>query len=172
VAGFGLTAVSSLLLGYQDPLRMVGGVFLCALGLQTFLTRPSTASAPMRGKGLVQAYATTVLLTLTNPATILSFLAVFAGAGLGQQRYGTGEALAIVGGVFIGSAAWWLLLSSFVERWRRKHPDFAALAPGPVGGAVVTGVTLGVASKTLWKINRISGALLFAFGLAALATLL
>lgn len=172
VAGFGLTAVSSFLLGFQDPLRLVGGVFLCALGLQTFVTRPGTASARMQGRGLVQAYATTAVLTLTNPATILSFVAVFAGAGLGQQRYGTDEALAIVTGVFLGSAAWWLLLSSFVERWRRRHPDFAALAPGAVGGAVVTGVTLGVAGKTLQKINRISGALLFAFGLAALATLL
>ena len=172
VAAFGLTAISSFLLGFQDPLRLVGGVFLCAMGLQVFVTRPGTASARMQGKGLAQAYATTVMLTLTNPATILSFLAVFAGAGLGQSRYGTFEAAAIVAGVFAGSALWWLLLSSFVERWRRKHPDFASMAPNPIGGAVVTGVTIGVASKTLQKINRVSGALLFAFGLAALATLL
>jgi threonine/homoserine/homoserine lactone efflux protein len=172
VAGFGLTAISGFLLGYQDVLRFAGGLFLCALGLKTFLMRPAAASARMQGKGLVEAYATTVVLTLTNPATILSFIAVFAGAGLGQQRHGTGEALAIVTGVFVGSAAWWLLLSGFVERWRRRHPEFAALAPNAVGGAVVTGVTLGVAAKTLQKVNRVSGALLFGFGLAALVTLL
>lgn len=172
VAGFGLTAISGFLLGYQDALRLAGGVFLCALGIKTFLTRPSTASAGMQGKGLAQAYAATVLLTLANPATILSFVAVFAGAGLGQARYGTIEALAIVTGVFAGSALWWLLLSSFVERWRRKHPDFASMAPSALGGAVVTGVTLGVASKTLQKINRASGALLFGFGLVALASML
>jgi len=172
VAGFGLTAVSSLLLGYQDVLRLVGGVFLCALGLKTFLARPAAAGARMQGKGLAQAYATTVVLTLTNPATILSFIAVFAGAGLGQQGAGVVEALVLVIGVFLGSAAWWLLLSGFVERWRRRYPDFAALAPNAVGGAVVTGVTLGAAGRTLQRINRGSGVLLFGFGLVALAALL
>ena len=172
VAGFGLTAISGFLLGYQDALRFAGGLFLCALGLKTFLMKPAAAGARMQGKGLVEAYATTVVLTLTNPATILSFIAVFAGAGLGQARYGTGEALAIVAGVFAGSAAWWLLLSGFVERWRRRHPEFASLAPNAVGGAVVTGVTLGVAGKTLQKVNRVSGTLLFGFGLAALLSLL
>jgi len=172
VAGFGLTAISGFLLGYQGALRFAGGLFLCALGLKTFLMKPAAAGAPMQGKGLAGAYATTVVLTLTNPATILSFVAVFAGAGLGQARYGTGEALAIVTGVFVGSAAWWLLLSGFVERWRRRHPDFAALAPNAVGGAVVTGVALGAASKALQKVNRVSGALLFGFGLVALVGLL
>ena len=172
VAGFGLTALSSFLLGYQGALRLVGGVFLCALGLKTFLSRPAAAGARMPGKGLAQAYATTVMLTLTNPATILSFIAVFAGAGLGQQGAGTVDALAIVTGVFAGSAAWWLLLSTFVDRWRQRHPEFAALAPNAVGGAVVTGVTLGVASKTLTRINQVSGVLLFGFGLVALAGLL
>lgn len=169
VAGFGLTAVSGLLLGFQTELRLFGGLFLCALGLQTALARPAGSPPRMAGRGLAQAYATTAALTLTNPATILSFAAVFAGAGLGQQAYGTGEALALVVGVFAGSAGWWLMLSGFVDRWRRRHPDFASLAPHPLGGAVVAGVTLGVAARTLRKINWIAGALLVAFGAAALA---
>jgi threonine/homoserine/homoserine lactone efflux protein len=170
VAGFGLTAVSAFLLGFQSELRLGGGVFLCALGLKTFLSRPAAAGARMQGRGLAQAYATTVVLTLTNPATILSFIAVFAGAGLGQQRAGTAEALAIVTGVFLGSAAWWLALSGFVDGWRRRHPEFAAWAPNPVGGAVVTGVTLGVAQRELQRVNQVSGVLLFAFGAYAVAS--
>jgi threonine/homoserine/homoserine lactone efflux protein len=171
VAGFGLTAVSGFLLGFQNELRLFGGLFLCALGLRTALARPAGSPSRIAGRGLAQAYVTTVALTLANPATILSFAAVFAGAGLGQQAYGAGAALAMVGGVFAGSAAWWLLLSGFVDRWRRRHPDFASLAPHPLGGAVVAGVTLGVAGQTLRKVNWISGALLFAFGLAALAAI-
>ena len=145
VAGFGLTAVSSFLLGYQDLLRLGGGVFLCGLGLKTFLSRPAAAGARMPGKGLAQAYATTVMLTLTNPATILSFIAVFAGAGLGQQSAGTAEALAIVAGVFVGSAAWWLLLSALVSLLRER-------------------VSLGALA---W-VNRVSGAVITAFGVLAL----
>src|SRR6185436_9863231 len=52
VAGFGLTAVSAFLLGFQDELRLGGGMFLCALGLKTFLSRPAAAGARMQGKGL------------------------------------------------------------------------------------------------------------------------
>jgi threonine/homoserine/homoserine lactone efflux protein len=172
VAGFGLTAISGLLLGYQAELQLAGGAFLLFLGVKTFLARPSTAQAPARGAGLAGAWLTTTVLTLANPATILSFAAVFAGAGLGQQSHGPGEAAALVAGVFVGSAAWWLVLSSVVERWRRKHPDFAAWAPGAVGGAVVTGVSMGLASRTLKRINQVSGALLAAFGIAALISAL
>ena len=167
VAGFGLTAVSGFLLGVQDELRLFGGLFLCGLGVKTFFTRPYAPSARMQGAGLAQAYATTVALTLANPATILSFVAVFAGAGLGQKANGTLEALAMVAGVFTGSAVWWLLLTGFVARWRERYPDFAALAPNAVGGAVVAGVTLGVAGKMLRRINRASGLLLLAFGLVS-----
>ena len=172
VAGFGLTAVADFLLGWQAQLQLVGGAFLLALGVKTFLAKPSTESAAMKGAGLVGAWATTAALTLANPVTILSFTAVFAGAGVGQQAYGFGEAWAIVIGVFLGSTAWWLLLSWFIERYRRQHPDFASLADNRVGGAVVTGMTLGLASKTFVRINQGSGVLLAAFGVAAVVAAL
>ena len=172
VAGFGLTAVAAFLLDWQAQLQLVGGAFLLALGVKTFFAKPSTESARMRGAGLLGAWAATVALTLANPATILSFAAVFAGAGLGQQTHGVADATAIVIGVFLGSAAWWLLLSWFVARYRRKHPDFASLADNRVGGAVVTGVTLGFASKTLKRINQVSGVLLGAFGVGAVVAAL
>lgn len=172
VAAFGLSAVSSFLLGAQGALRVLGGLFLCGLGVKTFFARPAAAGAKMQGKGLAQAYVTTVVLTLTNPATILSFIAVFAGAGLGQRTSGAIEATTMVAGVFLGSAAWWLLLSGLVDRWRRRRPEFATLAPNALGGAVVTGVTLGMAGATLQRINQLSGSLLFAFGVAALMSLL
>ena len=169
VAALGLTAVSGLLLGYQSELRLFGGLFLCALGLQTFQARPSSTPGRLQGRGLAQSYATSVVLTLTNPATILSFIAVFAGAGLGQQAYGAPDAAALVLGVFAGSAAWWLMLTGFVERWRRRYPDFGNLAPGPLGGAVVAGVTLGVGGGYLRRVNRVAGVLLMAFGVAAVS---
>jgi threonine/homoserine/homoserine lactone efflux protein len=171
IAAFGLTAVSAFLLGLQNELRLVGGLFLVALGIKTFFERPlSRRAAPMEGAGLAQAWLTTVVLTMTNPATILSFLAVFAGAGLAESQRGPLDASAIVLGVFLGSAAWWAILSYFVEIYRRKFPDFASWADGPVGGAVVTGVTMGIAAKTLQRVNRVSGALLALFGVGALLT--
>src|SRR3712207_5845763 len=79
IDGFGLTFISSLLIGQQGWLKLIGGVFLCYLGIRTLLAQQSERAAAVGGMGLVGAYASTLVLTLTNPTTILSFVAVFAG---------------------------------------------------------------------------------------------
>ena len=89
VAGFGLTVVSGTLVQGQTPLRLVGGVFLCYLGARTFLARPAQTAAVAGRRGLLGAYASTRGLTLTNPSTILSFVAILAGLGLGSGRSDT-----------------------------------------------------------------------------------
>jgi threonine/homoserine/homoserine lactone efflux protein len=145
IAGFGLTAVSSLLVRQQGLLRLVGGLFLCYLGVRTFMASPARDAARVGGAGLLGAFTATFGLTLANPATILSFVAVFAGlgiAGAGSWR----EATVLVAGVFLGSALWWLMLSGAV-------------------GALRSRVDL----RALRWINRVSGLVLLAFAIAALA---
>ena len=145
VAGFGLTAITTFLTGQQLWLRLIGGLFLIYLGVKTGRSRPATQPAIAPSLGLAADYASTLFLTLTNPATILSFLAVFAGLGLGTARGDFPAATGLVAGVFLGSAAWWWLLSTTVGSFREK------LGPGHLR----------------W-INWLSGAILCAFGLAAL----
>ena len=57
--------------------------------MQTVLAKPATKPAELVGlvnaQGLAGAYLSTVVLTMTNPATIISFAAVFAGLGVGQH---------------------------------------------------------------------------------------
>jgi threonine/homoserine/homoserine lactone efflux protein len=149
IAAFGLTAISALLVRQQDLLRLSGGLFLCYLGVRTMLARPTDRSAAAEGQGLGGAYFSTLLLTLTNPITILSFVAVFAGLGVGGAGSGYGAAAAIVLGVFLGSAAWWFLLSGGVSLVRDKFD----------------------ARAMLW-VNRISGVIILGFGVAALVSLL
>ena len=144
VAGFGLTAVSGFLVRRQFWLALIGGGFLCYLGIRTFLSRPSTQAAPEGGDRPLAVYGSTLFLTLANPATILSFTVVFAAFGLGA----TGDyraAAALVLGVFVGSALWWLFLSTGVGLLRSRL-DAAWMA----------------------AVNRISGVTLFLFGLYAL----
>jgi threonine/homoserine/homoserine lactone efflux protein len=85
VAAFGVSAVTSLLVGLRLWIHLLGALFLAWLGVRTLLARPAvkaaTPTAPARA-GLLTAWASTVMLTLTNPATIISFAAVFAGLGL------------------------------------------------------------------------------------------
>lgn len=148
VAGFGLTFISSLLIDQQMWMRLVGGLFLLYLGIKTLLSRPAEQAAKTTGNGLLSAYASTFLLTVTNPLTILSFAAIFAGLGLTNTTGSYASALILVLGVFLGSASWWLLLSGGVGLFRDKFN------------------TQGM----VW-VNRISGVMITAFGAVALVGL-
>jgi threonine/homoserine/homoserine lactone efflux protein len=147
IAGFGLTAVSSFLLAHVFALRLGGGAALCFLGARTFISAPAQREA-QNGGGLRSCYWSTLLLTLANPTTILSFVAIFAGFGLvSSQSYGA--ATTLVAGVFIGSALWWLVLSSSVALMRHR-----------------------VSPRSMQRINRLSGVSIVVFGLYALSTLI
>ncbi len=120
VAAFGLTFISSFLIGHKLWLSLIGGLFLLYLGIKTLLSKPAEDAAKAEGKGLFGAYASTFLLTVTNPMTILSFVAIFAALGLGSTTGSYASALILVLGVFCGSATWWLLLSGGVGLFRSK----------------------------------------------------
>lgn len=153
IAAFGLTVISNLLVGGQFGLRLAGGAFLLYLGARTFFAPPADRAAEAGGHGLLGAYASTFVLTLTNPLTILSFAAIFAGFGLGTERAGLTPAptldwippATLVLGVFLGSALWWLLLSGGVSLLRDRFD----------------------ARARRW-VNRLSGAIIAAFGVVAL----
>lgn len=151
VAAFGLTAVSAFLVSQQDWLRLVGGAFLCILGVRTFLATPSPlpVAGDRSSRTLAGDYASTFLLTITNPLTILSFAALFAGLGLGSGYNDLASALLLVAGVFCGSALWWLLLSGAVSLLRRR-----------------------ITPAALRWVNRVSGLIIVLFGIAALVSLL
>lgn len=148
IAGFGLTFVATFLASQQFWLRIVGGLFLLYLGITTFVSQPAQQGAAVRGQGLLGAYASTFLLTLTNPATIGSFALVFAGLGLSAMGGDYAAATFLVIGVFLGSALWWLLLSGGVGLLRKRFD-----------------------TDILRWVNRISGILITGFGVAALASL-
>jgi threonine/homoserine/homoserine lactone efflux protein len=145
MAAFGLTALTNLLVSQQTWLRIVGGLYLCYLGVKTFVARPADKPAEIKAGSLVGAFFSTLLLTLTNPATIVSFIGVFAGFGLGAGAGSYSTAGVMVAGVFLGSAFWWLLLSGGVGCLRDRFD----------------------ARKLTW-VNRFSGLVILTFGLAAL----
>jgi threonine/homoserine/homoserine lactone efflux protein len=139
VAGFGLTFISSFLVNQQMWLRLVGGAFLCYLGIKTLLAKPAEEAAEARGTGLLGAYSSTFFLTLTNPMTILSFAAIFAGLGIAETGGDYASAAILVLGVFIGSALWWLLLSGGVSLFRSKFTPQALVWVNRISGLIVVG---------------------------------
>ncbi len=149
IAAFGLTFVSNFLMQGQFWLQFIGGGFLCYLGWKTFVAQPADKSRDVSHTSLLSDFVSTFFLTITNPMTILSFLAVFAGLGISSIDGSYSDASLLVGGVFLGSAVWWLLLSEAVTLFRKK-----------------------VSRKVMVWINRIAGGIIAVFGIFALLSLL
>lgn len=151
IAAFGLTLITNFLIMEQIWIRLIGGIFLIYLGIKTMLSKPPerAATLTMHSTGYPGAYASTFLLTLTNPLTILSFAAIFAGIGVGSASKSFLSAAVVVLGVFSGSTLWWIILTGIISLLRKKMD----------------------AQWLLW-INRISGAIITLFGIGALLSLL
>jgi len=149
IAGFGVTFISGFLIGQQFWMRLIGALFLSYLGVKAFFSKPAEAPSKAAAKGLPGAYASTLILTLTNPVTILAFAAIFAGLGLGNAGGNYIAGILLVVGVFLGSAAWWLFLSTSVGLFRAWF-----------NGA-----------RLRW-VNRISGVIIAGFGCLAFLSLL
>lgn len=120
IAAFGLTAVTDALIDGRRVLGVVGGIFLLWLAWRTFRTEPGVAAAEVgsRRRGLPGAYLSTLGLTLTNPMTILSFAALFVGLGVTAGDLGGAATMTL--GVFLGSAAWWVVLTAAVGAVRSR----------------------------------------------------
>jgi threonine/homoserine/homoserine lactone efflux protein len=144
MAAFGLTVITSLLVENAFWLRIIGGCFLLYLGTKTFLEKPAEHTAQVNQSGYFGTYLSTFLLTITNPMTILSFAAIFAGTMFIST---TSSPILLVAGVFTGSACWWLALSFGVGLMRNRLTT----------------------SHMAW-INRISGTIITTFGIIALVS--
>ncbi|HAC57054.1 LysE family transporter [Parvibaculum sp.] len=148
IAAFGLTAAIELVIRFETALQIVGGLFLLALGLRTWFVKPhfdDTAEENLSG-AMAAVFATTFFLTITNPATMLGFIAIFGGvAGLADAGEDYAHAATIVIAVMAGSALWWAGLSGFVSLFRQKMND-----------------------RLLGIVNRVSGALIIIFGAVVL----
>ena len=148
IAAFGLTVLSGLLLTFSDGLRLGGGLFLLYLGGKTFVAHPAAIATGTDAAGRLRDFSSALFLTSTNPMTILSFTAIFAGLGFGGGQSDLHLAGWLVGGVFSGSLLWWVLLSSLVGHFRHR-----------------------LDSASLRLINQASGIILLGFGLISLFSL-
>lgn len=150
LAAFGVSVVSRLLVGYQTPLRIIGGGGLLWLGWRALRTKPDArvgVDASTR-VGHTRLFATAVGLTLTNPMTIIAFAAIFAGAGLVAQPE-MASALTVTAGVALGSFLWWIVLVT--AAWSVRHA---------------------MSDRAVVVVNRVSGILLMGFGVFAIASTL
>jgi len=135
--------VQHFVLLFKAPLEIIGGVFLCYIGWSIFKAPTYTSDHAFAAVTPWYGFCTTALLTFINPMTILMFIAILA--NFSADITSTSNAMILVTGVFIGSAFWWILLCGIVS-WLRKTLNHRLLS----------------------AINKISGIVVFAFGIQSL----
>jgi threonine/homoserine/homoserine lactone efflux protein len=145
VAGFGLTVIMNFLIGQHFWIQLIGGFFLCYLGVKTLISKASYTQSDTQKKNIMNAFLSVLVLTLTNPMTILSFIAIFAGLGISNSNSNIVSSVILVLGVFCGSSLWWVILSSGVGLFKTRIND-----------------------RSLTFINRLSGIIIIIFGCIAL----
>ena len=149
VVGLGLTAVSQFLAQHQVVFKLVGGVFMAGLGWRTWTSSAFAIDPLENGVGMWRDFVSTFLITITNPATILGVMGVFAALGTSAKPVGIEESWLLVIGVFCGSVLWWLVLASAASAVRTRFTP-----------------------ERMRLFNHLSGALLLLFAVLTLGSLL
>lgn len=138
VAGFSITFVIQFLIREEFWIRLVGGILLVLIGASYFFKKPQPAPRREAGEAGHNDYASTFFLNLTNPTTILSFLAVLAALGMSRHR-ASWLTLLLIAGIFSGSMAWWLILIGVVNRLRHRFSDRTMLWMNRIAGLAIGG---------------------------------
>jgi len=137
VAAFGITIASGFLLAGQKYIRIIGVVFLLYLAIKTLFGARSPQDIALQYRSVAADYVSTVALTFANPATILCFAALFASAVPPASAASASTASIFIIGVFLGSASWWLILSSGVGLLRARVGTRFVRATNLVSGVIL-----------------------------------
>lgn len=122
VAAFGLSTLSSALMSIERWLALGGAVILVIMGVITWRTHPHLTDPVPLSRDIAHGMAATFALTITNPMTALGFVALFTSVGFTRTESPV-DAATIVGGVFLGSALWWLFISRVAYSIRGRLSD-------------------------------------------------
>src|SRR5215471_10154882 len=117
IAGFSITFIIQFLIREEFWIRLLGGILLLAIGIRYYFKKLKPLSVQSNGESERSDFVSTFLLNLTNPTTILSFLAVLAALGMNQHR-ASWLTLVLVGGIFAGAMLWWVILVAVVNHFR------------------------------------------------------
>lgn len=144
IAGFSISLVIDFLIREERPIKIAGGLLLLAIAAVYSRRKPQPLRQRKRKENGQSDYFSTLLLTLTNPTTVLSFLVVLSALGMGEKRPWWLTSM-LVGGIFAGSMMWWILLVTAGCRLRDRFTD-----------------------RSMLRMNRIAAAAIGAFGLFTL----
>jgi threonine/homoserine/homoserine lactone efflux protein len=122
IAAFGVSTILNFLTGHKSSFQLIGGIVLLVMGVAAMRAQPKMErnTSPLHAPNLTGAFFSTIALTLANPVTIISLLGIFAAFGVSVRTDGWIDSSWLVLGVFLGSTAWWAILSAFAGWFGRK----------------------------------------------------
>lgn len=138
---FGLTIISDLLMKYETPIAFVGGILIVGFGILIFRKRGMSGTESTGQANLWACFASSFAIAIANPATVLSFLVVFASFGIGAISASV-QGAALVMGILLGTGFWWVMLAGMSAKFRNR-----------------------VAGRTYQILNRLLGGLMVLFGI-------
>ena len=152
VAAFGVTAVISFVAAYSGWLQLIGGVFLLGLGVRTWFDHPHLDDKLPEGSlgDLLPVISVTFFLTITNPATMLGFIAIFGGVAdftIGTEDYM--RASILVASVIGGSVLWWAAITGFVSLFRDRMTDTGLAILNKVSAVIIVLFGAGILARLL-----------------------
>ncbi|MGE4062254.1 MAG: LysE family translocator [Rhodospirillaceae bacterium] len=145
IAGLGLTVISTVIIAHEFAIGLVGGIVVLAVGLITYRAPVLLADGQLSVQSLRRDFATAFSMAITNPATMMAALGVFAAFGPTYGEPSPADGLLLIAGVFGGSALWWLVLAGAAGSWRTSMME-----------------------RGLKRLNRFSGAIMVISGAAVL----
>lgn len=144
VSIFGLTLISDFMLKYQSIISIAGGIFIIIMGLSIILKKQASVSENTDASRIVSFFASSFIIAITNPATILTFMLAFSIFEVETVKNAT-QGIQLAAGIFLGACLWWFTIVAVVRLFKKRMTDI-----------------------WLSRINRILGALIIVFGIVVM----
>ena len=135
IAGFSISFIIQFLLKEEFWIRIFGGMLLIGIGVYYYLKKPAPLAQQRREFG-ARGIRLGLLLNLTNPTTVLSFLAVLAILGLGEHR-AWWLTLLLIAGIFTGAMVWWTIVTMVSNQFRGRINDRATVWMNRIAGLAI-----------------------------------
>ncbi len=142
-AALGVNAISGAIKQYRTAIQIIGGLALIGAGAKLYFTEPEFSSHADAAKATLADYIwdipQTFFLTITNPAAVLTLIAIFGGVSSFVEVESYIDAFAMVAAIMGGSFVYWLLASQWISRIRHHLDETHMRRVNRIAGLVLIG---------------------------------
>jgi threonine/homoserine/homoserine lactone efflux protein len=152
VAGFSISFVIQFLIREEFWIRLCGGSLLIAIGILYYFKKPQSLGGDDKSSSPHSEFVSAFFLNLTNPTTVLSFLALLAALGMGHHR-ARWLTLLLIAGIFAGAMLWWIILAAATSRFRDRFDDKAMRWMNRIAGLAIGGFGIVTVILSHWHVK-------------------